>query len=189
MLRTTSVVLVALLFSACATNESKKTNSTSNSVPVAQEAAASSATPVPSKPVATPVPCKKTKGKKCPAVSAEPSAEAGASTKSTNVDPDATRRVQSKDGDFQGELVGAAAAGSKFSKLQIGMSRRQVEDIIGQPSDQKTYMTGKAWTPFYFGNDRVRMETFYKKEGRLTYAKNGEKLFRITVDTGEDGYQ
>ncbi|BCL77320.1 hypothetical protein JHS3_30560 [Jeongeupia sp. HS-3] len=104
------------------------------------------------------------------------------------------RKVMSKDGTFEGEIVGTPAKKSKFAKLQIGMSQRQVEDLIGNPSDTKTYTTGKAWVPFYFGKDAYRFETYYKKEGRLTFVGGGVtgtsgKLLRITVDTKEDGYQ
>ncbi|WP_432722185.1 hypothetical protein R0381_001826 [Jeongeupia wiesaeckerbachi] len=104
------------------------------------------------------------------------------------------RKVMSKDGSYEGEIVGTPAKKSKFAKLQIGMSQRQVEDTIGNPSDTKTYTTGKAWVPFYFGKDAYRFETYYKKEGRLTFVGGGisgtsGKLLRITVDTKEDGYQ
>ncbi len=104
------------------------------------------------------------------------------------------RKMRSKDGTFDGEIIGTPAAGSRFAKLQIGMSQRQVEDLIGQPSDIKTYTTGKAFIPLYFGGDAWRMETFYKKEGRLTFAGGGlagsnPKLIRITVNTAESGYQ
>ena len=103
------------------------------------------------------------------------------------------RKVKTKDG-LEGEIVGTPAAKSKFAKLQIGMPQRQVEDLIGAPSDTKTYVTGKAWIPFYFGKDTYRFETFYKHEGRLTFEGGGitgssGKLIRVTVDTSEDGYQ
>jgi hypothetical protein len=105
-----------------------------------------------------------------------------------------TRKVASKDGTFEGEIVGTPSPTSKFTSLQIGMSQRQVEDLIGTPSDIKTYVTGKAWIPFYFGKDSYRLETFYKNEGRLTFEGGGVtgtsgRLIRVTVDTTEDGYQ
>jgi hypothetical protein len=57
----------------------------------------------------------------------------------------------------------------------------------------KSYSTGKMWIPFYFGRDTYRLETFYKDEGRLTYASGhvspGVRLFRITVNTTEVGHQ
>lgn len=85
-------------------------------------------------------------------------------------------------------IVGTPAHGSKFSKIKVGMSAKQVTDIIGMWNDQKTYVTGKAWIPYYYGRDKSRREFYYKNEGRLTIGGNG-KLLKITVDTSEDGYQ
>ena len=73
-------------------------------------------------------------------------------------------------GDWEGEITGKPAPGSKFAKLKIGMPLKQVTDLIGQPSDQGAYMTGKAWIPFYFGSDRHRFEMVYKNTGRLIFA-------------------
>ena len=72
--------------------------------------------------------------------------------------------------DYEGEITGNPAPGSKFTKLQIGMSYKQVTDIVGQPSDQGAYVTGKAWIPFFFGSDRYRHEFVYEKTGRLIFA-------------------
>ena len=82
----------------------------------------------------------------------------------------------------------AQAEGSKFSKLKLEMARAQVTDLIGQPTDSKTYETGKRWIPYYHGSDSRRTELFYKNEGRLTIGGNG-RVIKITVDTSEDGYQ
>ncbi len=73
-------------------------------------------------------------------------------------------------GDWEGEITGKMAAHSKFAKLKIGMSMKEVTDITGQPTDQGGYVTGKAWIPFYFGSDRNRYELVYKNEGRLIFA-------------------
>ncbi len=72
--------------------------------------------------------------------------------------------------DYEGEITGNPAPGSKFAKLQIGMSAFQVTSQIGPPSDQGAYITGKAWIPFYFGSDRHRFEMVYKGQGRLIFA-------------------
>jgi hypothetical protein len=91
-------------------------------------------------------------------------------------------------------VVGTPAADSKFAKIQVGMYSKEVMDLIGPPTDQKTYMTGKAWIPFHFGSDNSRTEFHYKGEGVLTFADGGVgnmgsmKLIRITVDTSESGY-
>jgi hypothetical protein len=71
---------------------------------------------------------------------------------------------------YDGEITGKPAAGSKFSKVQIGMSLKEVTDIVGTPSDQGAYITGKAFIPFFFGSDRHRIEVVYKGQGRLIFA-------------------
>ncbi len=74
--------------------------------------------------------------------------------------------------DWQGEITGKPAAGSKLSQLQIGMSSAQVMSLMGQPSDQGAHITGKAFIPFYFGSDRYRYEVVYKGQGRLLFASS-----------------
>lgn len=72
--------------------------------------------------------------------------------------------------DWEGEITGRPAANSKFTRLQIGMPMKQVTDLIGQPSDQGAYVTGKAFIPFFFGADKHRQELVYKNQGRLIFA-------------------
>jgi hypothetical protein len=72
--------------------------------------------------------------------------------------------------DWEGEITGKPAPGSKFTQLKIGMSAAQVLSLLGQPSDQGAHPTGKAWIPFYFGSDRYRYEVVYKGQGRLLFA-------------------
>lgn len=72
--------------------------------------------------------------------------------------------------DWEGEIIGKPAPGTKFTRLQIGMSLKQAMDIAGTPTDQGAYMTGKAWIPFNFGSDRHRYELAYKGQGRLIFA-------------------
>ena len=76
-------------------------------------------------------------------------------------------------GDWDGEITGNAAPNSRFSKLQIGMPVRQVVDLIGPPTDQGGYVTGRAFNPFYWGSDRTRFEMAYKGQGRLVFASDG----------------
>src|SRR4029078_8989727 len=52
-------------------------------------------------------------------------------------------------------------ANSKLAKVQVGMTKKQVSDILGQPTDENSYATGKMWIPFYFGNDVRRMSWYY----------------------------
>lgn len=79
------------------------------------------------------------------------------------------RTVQGLDG-WQGEIVGEPAPGSAFSRLQIGMSIEQARALLGAPSYQGAYVTGKVWIPFFFGSDRHRFELVYAGQGRLLFA-------------------
>jgi hypothetical protein len=98
-------------------------------------------------------------------------------------------------GNWEGEITGKPARGSNFTKLQIGMSMKQVADIIGQPTDRGAYVTGKAWIPFYFGSDRHRYEFVYKNQGRLIFAGgslgdlSGGNLIWIIHNANEPGYR
>ncbi|MEJ8857665.1 hypothetical protein WKW79_24040 [Variovorax robiniae] len=97
--------------------------------------------------------------------------------------------------DYEGEITGNPGAGSKFTRLQIGMSSRQVTDLIGPPTDQGAYVTGKAFIPFYFGGDRHRYEMTYKGQGRLVFAGGGMgdftsgNLIWIIHNQNETGYR
>lgn len=75
--------------------------------------------------------------------------------------------------DWEGEILGKPAPGSKFTQLQIGMSRARVQNIMGPATDEGAYITGKAWIPWYFGSDRYRHELAYKGQGRLIFAGSG----------------
>lgn len=63
------------------------------------------------------------------------------------------RIVKSRDGSFDGEIIGTPAPNSKFAKLEIGMGRSEVRDLIGSPNDTSGHITGKQFIPFYFGAD------------------------------------
>lgn len=97
--------------------------------------------------------------------------------------------------DYEGEITGRPARGSKFAGLQIGMSVSQVNGIVGPATDQGAYMTGKAWIPFYFGADRHRFEMTYKGQGRLIFAGGGMgdftsgHLIWIIHNANEPGYR
>ena len=97
--------------------------------------------------------------------------------------------------DWEGDIVGKPAASSRFTKLQIGMGMRQVTDLVGQPTDQGAYVTGKAWIPFYFGSDRYRHELVYKGQGRLIFAGGSAgdwssgNLISIIHNASEAGYR
>jgi hypothetical protein len=98
-------------------------------------------------------------------------------------------------GDWEGEITGVPAPGSRFSELQIGMPLRQVQDILGPPTDEGAYITGKAFIPFYYGSDRYRYELVYKGQGRLVFAggsladHSGGHLTWIIYSAADTGYR
>jgi hypothetical protein len=83
-------------------------------------------------------------------------------------------------------------ANSPMAKVQIGMSPREVETILGPPQDENAYMTGKAFIPFFYGRDRWRRAYFYKGLGRVVFAGSGgfsqsAHVTRVEYDPTEDG--
>jgi hypothetical protein len=91
-------------------------------------------------------------------------------------------------------IFGNPPKNSPFSKLSIGMSQKQVMDTIGPPTDQKAYVTGKAFIPFYYGADRYRSEFRYKGQGVITFAGGGgfstvATVFRVIYNPSESGYE
>jgi hypothetical protein len=49
--------------------------------------------------------------------------------------------------------MAAAPASSPLAKVKVGMTKQEVGTILGMPTNQVSYSTGKAWIPFYFGDD------------------------------------
>ena len=96
--------------------------------------------------------------------------------------------------DWQGEISGIPAANSRFTKLKIGMAEKEVKDLLGKPTDEGQYVTGKAFIPFYFGSDRIRWEMAYRGEGRLIFAQQGlgssaVNLIWIIHNANDRGYR
>lgn len=112
-------------------------------------------------------------------------------------DEPASREVTGRKG-VEGEIVGTPIPGSVFQKLEIGMSQKQVEDIVGSKRQDAaecgSYMTGKSFIPFHFGGDKVRQECAYKGLGRLVFTNQSDfdgraVLIKIEFDASEDGYR
>jgi hypothetical protein len=81
---------------------------------------------------------------------------------------------------------------SKLAKVQVGMSPREVEAILGPPTDENAYVTGKAFIPWYFGRDRWRRAYFYKGVGRVVFEGSGgwsqsAHVERVEYDPNEPG--
>lgn len=105
--------------------------------------------------------------------------------------------VKSADGSFEGEIKGTPAPGSGFSKLKIGMSMAETQDVMNRAPDRShSYESGKRWIPFYFGNDARRLQALYKGEGCLVFTGGnawggdaGGQLLQIEADPAGACYQ
>lgn len=84
-------------------------------------------------------------------------------------------------------MVGTPAAGSNFSKLQIGMSHAQVISLIGPSKDCQFVKPGLSLMP------EIRVSCPYKNEGMLTFNKISDLtsgvLIQIAVDTSTGDFQ
>ncbi|MDP3821266.1 MAG: hypothetical protein Q8R33_07295 [Burkholderiales bacterium] len=133
--------------------------------------------------------CQTTQGGAAPA----PAAAAPVPAKPAEGD---TRRVKGIN-DWEGDITGKPGPGSRFGQLQIGMPMKQVTDLVGPPTDQGVYATGKAFIPFNWGSDRYRQELVYKGQGRLIFAGGGRwhgsysssNLVWIIHNSAESGYR
>lgn len=114
-------------------------------------------------------------------------------TASNNASTERSSKTRAKQVEEESGIYGNPPAGSPFSKIKVGMSSRQVADLIGEPTDQKVYVTGKAWIPFYFGKDASRMEYRYKGQGVITLMSENRvssayKVYRVIYNPKEEGY-
>lgn len=116
------------------------------------------------------------------------------STQTKAAAPKSASTTKAADDKAASGIYGNPPAGSPFSKLKIGMSSNRVIDLIGAPTDQRSYITGKAWIPFYFGRDRSRMEYRYKGNGVITFSGGGGfssvyTIYRVIYNPDESGYE
>lgn len=83
-------------------------------------------------------------------------------------------------------------ADSPLAKIREGMTEQEVTALLGQPTDQNAYVTGKAFIPWYYGRDRHRVAYFYKGQGRVVFAGAGgfgatSRVSRVEYDPNEPG--
>ena len=83
--------------------------------------------------------------------------------------------------------------GSPLAKVQMGMTPDQVQNILGPPTHQATYESGKRWIPWYFGSDVRRTEWAYKGLGRVVFTGGNQwgagagEVQRVDYDPNETG--
>jgi len=98
-----------------------------------------------------------------------------------------------------GEAAAAKAVppppSSPLAKVKEGMGMKEVSDLLGQPTDQNQYVTGKAFIPWYFGDDVSRIEWHYKGMGRVVFTgggawgQQGGRVQWVEYDPSESGYR
>ena len=77
-------------------------------------------------------------------------------------------------------IVGNPPADHPFGKLKIGMTYDDAIAIVGKPSSESSWCTGKQHIPFYFGNDKGRAQAIFKGIGKLEFNASVTLLpFRI----------
>jgi len=83
-------------------------------------------------------------------------------------------------------------ANTPLAKVKTGMTQGEVENAVGRANDQKAYVTGKAFIPFYYGPDRSRVAWYYKGQGRVIFEETGgfsshPTVIRVEYDPNESG--
>ena len=85
-------------------------------------------------------------------------------------------------------------ASSPLAQVQLGMTFKGVRSLLGPPTDETSYPTGKAFIPFYFWDDARRTEWYYKGMGRITFAagnvfggRSDGDVIRVDYDPSETG--
>lgn len=88
-----------------------------------------------------------------------------------------------------------AAGGTKsFAVVKEGMSKEEVEALIGVPTAVTSHITGKAFRPFNFkGSDTHRVISLYKGVGRIIYSNSSAytstyRVVEVVSDSSESGY-
>ncbi len=77
-------------------------------------------------------------------------------------------------------------ASSPLAKVELGMTDVDVRKAIGEPDTSRSYMTGKAWIPYYYGSDTARTAWTYAGQGEVIFSRNrysgGLKVIRVDYD-------
>jgi hypothetical protein len=91
----------------------------------------------------------------------------------------------------QKEAARPPAPGTPLARVTMGMTEAQVIEILGAPTSQQNYVTGKAFIPMYYGTDTSRLDYRYKGVGIVVFSRNqysgGTKVIRVDADPSEDG--
>jgi len=82
---------------------------------------------------------------------------------------------------------------SPLAKIKTGMTTVEVQTILGAPTSQSNYESGKRWIPYYYGSDVRRTEWAYKGLGRVVFTGGNQwgggagQVERVDYDPNETG--
>jgi outer membrane protein assembly factor BamE (lipoprotein component of BamABCDE complex) len=80
-----------------------------------------------------------------------------------------------------------------LAKIRIGMTSTEVQSILGAPTSEKNFESGKRWIPWYYGSDVRRTEWAYKGLGRVLFTGGNQwgagagDVQRVDYDPSETG--
>jgi len=66
-------------------------------------------------------------------------------------------------------VKGNPPADHPFAKLTPGMSFDEAVAILGKPTGERSYCTGKHRIPFYMARDKAYTEYYYKGQGKVYF--------------------
>lgn len=125
--------------------------------------------------------------------------DSGAGYRAGMVNLDAYRRGQGRPAASAPASRPAATAPSSqsaanFDLVRVGMSKDEVDSMLGVPSATYSHQTGKAWIPFNFkGKDVARIVALYKGKGRIIFSQESVyssvwRVLEIHPNPNETGY-
>jgi hypothetical protein len=94
----------------------------------------------------------------------------------------------------QAAAAAPATAAKGFSQIKVGMSKEEVESMIGPPTATNSHITGKQFRPFNFkGADTYRIIALYKGVGHIVYSNKDAytqnfRVLEAVEDPSESGY-
>ena len=86
----------------------------------------------------------------------------------------------------------AAPASGPLAAVRPGMDAAQVQRLVGAPTSERPFITGKAFIPWYFGPDRTRTAYYYKGQGRVIFSGpagfgTDSHVLRVEYDPSDPG--
>ena len=66
-------------------------------------------------------------------------------------------------------VTGNPPADHPFAKIKPGMKFDEAVAILGKPTGERAFCTGKHYIPFYFGRDRAYTVYYYKEQGVVVF--------------------